>query len=961
MGASLPRILAVAAGAALLALAPGARAATGALEPQGCLALSAAEGCNLASGLGGVHAVAVSPDGRRVYTAAKASSAVGVFERDPVTGAVTQIGCVAEGGAGGCTPGTGLTGAAGLALSPDGRNLYVTADVADAVVAFAVDPDSGALTQLGCVAQGGADGCANGPALSGATGVRVSPDGRNVYVAAELADAVVTFDRDADGRLTHRGCISESGAAPCTPGTGIVHATGLAISANGAQVYATAIDSSALVTFNRDADGSLNEVACISDGGVGGCAFGRGLGGANGVNMSPDGRSLYVAAEQPGSLAVFTRNPVGELVQTGCLSSQSTPGCTTARGLVGAARVLVSGDGANAYVAGFTGHTLTTFDRDPGGGLTFRACLGRTGNADLCPAAGGLGGPASLALSPGGGNLYVAGLASNALTALWRDAGALTPSGPAADPPRSMTALGDSFTVAQYSGAPCGAEAACKANSWATGSTPAVHSHLGRLTALAPALEERTANRAVSGRKVAALDDQVTEAIGDRPDYVTIMIGLNDVCSNGVTVDTMTPVADFAAQFRGALDHLMTGAPDARVLVTSIFNPYRLWQVLRRDPRAVQQWNVRASCQSLLANPTSVAPADEARRQAVQQRVRDFNEQLSAVCAAYARCRYDGGAVFEWRFAPYDISAADFFHPSLQGQAGLAAVTYRAGFAFGVAPPPPPPPPPPAPAPAPAPGAVPGPAHSTPVPTTTASSKPAATSAPAPAPPDQPTQQPAKPASRSPTPYSQVIEDSDPISYWQLDDDGHVATDSVGDNDGAYEGGVTFGALGAIRGSACVQLDGDTGQVSVRDSRTLRTGDSFTVEAWIRPAGLFRTQTIVAKGSAYALMLDSANRLVLRGRPGRAPLAMTQRALDRHRWYFVAATERRGRARLYLDGHDVTGPRRSQRVRDSSARLLLGAGARTLRGRLDDVALYDRALPAAAIRRHLRAARRGRA
>ena len=59
----------------------------------------------------------------------------------------------------------------------------------------------GALSQLGgtsgCVSEDGWGGeCADGKALDSAGAVAVSPDGRNVYVASFLSDAVAAFDRD---------------------------------------------------------------------------------------------------------------------------------------------------------------------------------------------------------------------------------------------------------------------------------------------------------------------------------------------------------------------------------------------------------------------------------------------------------------------------------------------------------------------------------------------------------------------------------------------------------------------------------------------------------------------------------------------------------------------------------------------------------------------------------------------
>src|SRR5690606_6310504 len=117
--------------------------------------------------------------------------------------------CVSEEGSGGaCADGVALEGPASVAVSPDGRNVYVAADFSDAVAVFARDRRTGALTQLAgadaCVSEDGTGGaCAVGVGLDAPIGVTVSPDGRNVYVASVISDAVTVFARDGrTGALT---------------------------------------------------------------------------------------------------------------------------------------------------------------------------------------------------------------------------------------------------------------------------------------------------------------------------------------------------------------------------------------------------------------------------------------------------------------------------------------------------------------------------------------------------------------------------------------------------------------------------------------------------------------------------------------------------------------------------------------------------------------------------------------
>ena len=230
-------------------------------------------------------------------------------------------------------------------------------------------------------------------------------------------------------------------------------------------------------------------------------------------------------------------------------------------------------------------------------------------------------------------------------------AGAAPLAARAAQPlPNSMAALGDSITRAVTD---CDAVVDCPNQSWSTGGDAAVDSQYLRLLALNPAIEGQAHNLAVSGSQVNTLADEAAAAALDHVDYVTILIGANDACAD--TVDQMTPVAAYRADFKQALDVLSTTLPNARVFVASIPNLYRLWQIASPNPRAVAFWNLSKLCQSMLANPTSMKKVDEARRQAVLQRVIDYNTQMAEECALHAHCKFDGNAVFN-RFPGVELS-----------------------------------------------------------------------------------------------------------------------------------------------------------------------------------------------------------------------------------------------------------------------------------------------------------------
>lgn len=255
--------------------------------------------------------------------------------------------------------------------------------------------------------------------------------------------------------------------------------------------------------------------------------------------------------------------------------------------------------------------------------------------------------------------------------------GGTTPRPPRDSPrpglPVAMAAIGDSITTGFGT---CVVPASCKRNSWSTGDGRRVDSHYQRLIDLNPAIRGRAYNHAVPGARASALADQASKAVRDRADYITVLIGANDACRG--SLDAMTPVKTFRQQVDRALATIREGRPKARILVVSIPNLYRLWEIGHTDEQAVRSWE-RGVCPALLANPTSTAPADQQRRQEFRKRVDAYNDQLAAACRAYgSRCRHDGGAAHRVRFTLAHVNRIDHFHPNNDGQQRLADATWAA-------------------------------------------------------------------------------------------------------------------------------------------------------------------------------------------------------------------------------------------------------------------------------------------
>jgi len=257
------------------------------------------------------------------------------------------------------------------------------------------------------------------------------------------------------------------------------------------------------------------------------------------------------------------------------------------------------------------------------------------------------------------------------LVAVWVVAGPGVGTAAAAPPlPGSVAALGDSITQAF--------DACCwygdrPANSWSTGgaSGDGVSSHFERIRAGNPSVVAY--NDAVSGARMSDAPTQAARAVSQGAQYVTILMGANDLCTSSTS--SMTSVDTFRSQFRQTLATLNSGATTPQIFVGSVPNVYHLWELFRYDLAAQTVWATAGICQSLLSLSNT-----STQRTAVRTRNLEFNTVLAQECAAYANCKFDGNAVYNFSFSKSQVSGLDYFHPSLSGQAALASVTWAASW-----------------------------------------------------------------------------------------------------------------------------------------------------------------------------------------------------------------------------------------------------------------------------------------
>jgi 6-phosphogluconolactonase (cycloisomerase 2 family) len=238
------------------------RAASGELLHLGTVAVAGPQ----ATPVGTVTGLAVSPDGRNVYAVRRDDPSLMVFARNPSSGAIYLLQTIFADAAAPYS----MSGPVSVAVAPDGTSVYESGS--GGVTALARDAATGRLTFV-----------PSGPCIcSSAFAVAVSPDGARVYGA--LSD-IESFTRDPS-----TGAIEELSRTQSVDSCG-VSGTTIAVSPDGRLVVA-GDERVGGIRVGTPTDKGLGDVRTYPAAAV------RRIGG---IVWSPDGRFLYVAAESGGS------------------------------------------------------------------------------------------------------------------------------------------------------------------------------------------------------------------------------------------------------------------------------------------------------------------------------------------------------------------------------------------------------------------------------------------------------------------------------------------------------------------------------------------------------------------------------------------------------------------------------------------------------------------------------------
>jgi hypothetical protein len=237
--------------------------------------------------------------------------------------------------------------------------------------------------------------------------------------------------------------------------------------------------------------------------------------------------------------------------------------------------------------------------------------------------------------------------------------------------PNSIAVLGHSGATG-YDSDPAHPRRDVRANSWATGTNPAVNSVYRRILAVNPGIEGHNINLAQDGATVHELLLQAKKAtlLNPKPELILIQIMDNDMRCDGTDVKH---IPMFQNGLSKALSVLATGDAAARIFVVSQFGsvPSNLKSLTAAQRKRFGGGN--GPCDTLDAGG-KVIPKRVAYLESIIHR---YEAALAASCKALPTCVYDGGA-FGRAVDQRQFISEDASHFSISGNAKAAAVAWTA-------------------------------------------------------------------------------------------------------------------------------------------------------------------------------------------------------------------------------------------------------------------------------------------
>ena len=205
---------------------------------------------------------------------------------------------------------------------------------------------------------------------------------------------------------------------------------------------------------------------------------------------------------------------------------------------------------------------------------------------------------------------------------------------------------------------------------WSTGGSKRVNSHFDKLKKII-SKKVKAINVARSRSTSHELALQWRSIETPTIDYLTLLIGANDVC------DWTSEYVKEAERFRSNVQYIIDKAIDVnaevRIVLSAIPNMYHLYEQGRNS--CGRRWDYFEACPSLLSSKRN-----NAQRLAFRERLLAANDIMKELAFHYEKNVKFVGEVFDYKFSIDHLSRIDCFHPSILGQNELARITWENGW-----------------------------------------------------------------------------------------------------------------------------------------------------------------------------------------------------------------------------------------------------------------------------------------
>jgi hypothetical protein len=219
---------------------------------------------------------------------------------------------------------------------------------------------------------------------------------------------------------------------------------------------------------------------------------------------------------------------------------------------------------------------------------------------------------------------------------------------------------------------------------------------------------------------------------------------------------------------------------------------------------------------------------------------------------------------------------------------------------------------------------------------------------------------PTSPPSPPSTGYAGAVAGDGPVGYWRLGEaSGSAAADAVGTHTGTYTG-AQLGQASLIPTDTNTSIGlGGNGSVRMANAPDLQIGTPLSLEAWIRPSSLPANgswASVVTKAESYSLQFNGPQlEFTVIQNSSRKRLKAPTGSIVAGQTYHVVGSYDGTTQRLYINGQQVTTAALTGAASSTTTPLVIGSWDGTkefFSGRIDDVAVYPRALSATQVDDH---------